>query len=1233
MQRPSIMSEAQPLSVQLARERFRQQAMAGLLSGMNTDPAAVSHDLGGELWLILTQNACDLIEEGHAAGLSPDELIEAVRGDLSRACHLVLERGRQGDGPILKITSANWFLMVKPDCPAWVVVAIRPQTMEFRESLTALPWRLIRSDDETANALPLPLWLLAQAQLRDRELRFEAKGLCNPDRPADERAEAARLRRMRDELPEAMQDLCAAFRLLQWERKRRARLSWTVTLAPLGEATTTNGRCSYLVEQGKADAWPQRSLRVALGLEPRARWVDVAPDPDSPSRWLLHGPAALPRELTIFELTEFEYRRQAMIAARLANPPMIRLEDAALAATQIDLPTATQTTPEFHPLPGEAPWEPRQDEALRLALAGHPVCAIKGPPGTGKSTVIVGLIRRAIHAGQRVLLVAPTHVALDEVLGRVHDLREKNLERTIVPARVAPADERRAQVKPELEEYIARHLGRNLARKSLKHIRTQLAALPPIERLEESIRRCGATMAQLRVFAACQDDHAQAQHHLNAARAARQTAKKITEERNAALQEARSTSETAQQRDAQLAEATRQFAQIEARFFGTRHAHTATAQHRGEQQGALDRVRSTLEAASARIEQAEATLAAARTLVERRRPQGKISHLVERFFSPHARAVKAVDNAETELAAARRDCDAVRQSLPPAEANLGAADWALDQARNAAAEVERELRERLVPAEAAIASALDGDHTNWFSSMPDSLRRAVATTSENVRSATQAHAHAEKNCAQAEEAERSANGAHNSAEKAAKTEHAKLLALENELRKLEISVADDLPHQIAEIENEQATTARELERTTRRRELLQRWLEFYEHEDGDEQITAWALNSVNLVAATTEGIAGSSEFKDQSFDLVICDEASKVTRGGILVPADRATQIVLVGDEKQLPPYVEADDEQLIQALATIQLSESRTEALPEMAQRLCDAWNVDEPEFRPVRVDEVCERARTLMVGGDLPAWPRSTTETSVVDERLRAWRNVADALTGSCFDHLLGLLPAKRVVRLSVQRRMVAEIATLVSEPVYGGDYQSPEASPVAPLLTEAFRHAWVFFNTCNYCAARPEFRENHQGTGFVNEGEARAVVLALKQHVASARRTGKPVSLMVITFYLAQARLIETRVRKDKELRRELIAILPIDRCQGQEADAVVVSFVRTLPRPRPNAGRWLQDVRRLNVAFTRARHSLVLIGNLQTLTTLRGDAEGEKLLAHLGRCVAERPDHQIEQLHGL
>lgn len=1233
MSRAPPTSETQPLAVELARERLRKQAVADLLARMNTDPEAISHALGGELWLILTRSAFDRIADGQTEGSSTDELIDEVCRDLGRACHLALERDRQGDGPVLKINSESWYLLVKPGRPAWLVVAIRPQTVEFRASFTGLAWRLIRPNDETTGAVPLPLWLLALAQPRGLDLRLDRCELRNADQPVNERAEVDRLRQMREELPAAVQDLDAAFRLLQWERQRRDRQSWAVSLVPLGDGAATNGRCSYVVEQGKDDAWPQRSLRFALGLEPRASWVVVAPDPDSPSRWLLHGPAGLPSEVTISELPDSQYGRQAMIAARLTKPWMIRSEDTALAATQMPLRTIAATAPDFQPLPGEASWEPRQEEALRLALAGHPVCAIKGPPGTGKSTVIVGLIRRAIHSGQRVLLVAPTHVALDEVLGRIHELRQRNLERIIVPARVAPADERRVQVKPELEEYIAGNLGLNLARKALKHIRAKLAALPPDELHLDIMRRCGTTVDQLRNLAACRIFDEQAQHQLSAARVSRENTTKETGQRRAELLVAHSDVMITRQYGVDLAEATQRFTEVENRFVETRRTVSENTEHHRERQSALDEVRRYVDAADRRHEEAADKLRSARALAAKRRPTGKLGRLVERVFALHARAVKAVGSAEAEFAEAGRNRDLARRDVPPAEETLRAAHDALKQAKLAATEIERALRDRLAPAEAAIAAALGDVHANWFSSLPSSLHRAVVATSESVRSAADVETHANTRLAQAEAAEQAAALALSVAERAAEAERAKRVALEIQLREQEIPIEADLRHQIAAIEDEGTAAARELESTTRRRQVLQRWLEFYEHEDGDEQVTAWALQGVNLVAATTQGIAGSREFSEHDFDLVICDESSRVTRGEILVPADRAVRIVLVGDEKQLPPYVEADDEQLVQALATIQLAQSRAEALPEMAQRLCDAWNVDEPEFRPVRVEEVCSRAQALLAEGVLPEWPPSVTAIASIDERLRAWRAVADALTGSCFDHVLGLLPGARVVRLSVQRRMVAEIANLVSDPVYDGDYQSPSASPVAPLLTDAFRHAWVFFNTRSYCAARPEFRENHQGTGFINEGEARAVVLALKQHVVAARRSGRTVSLMVITFYLAQARLIESLARRDEGLRRERIAILPIDRCQGQEADAVVVSFVRTLPKPRPNVGRWLQDVRRLNVAFTRARHSLVLIGNLQTLTALRGDADGERLLAHLGHCVADHPEHHIEQLQGL
>ena len=63
----------------------------------------------------------------------------------------------------------------------------------------------------------------------------------------------------------------------------------------------------------------------------------------------------------------------------------------------------------------------RQREAAALALNTPDIALIHGPPGTGKTTVICGIVEELVRRGQRVLLVAPTHVALDNVLERVGD--------------------------------------------------------------------------------------------------------------------------------------------------------------------------------------------------------------------------------------------------------------------------------------------------------------------------------------------------------------------------------------------------------------------------------------------------------------------------------------------------------------------------------------------------------------------------------------------------------------------------------------------------------------------------------------------------------------------------------------------------------------------------------------------------------------------------------------------
>lgn len=60
-----------------------------------------------------------------------------------------------------------------------------------------------------------------------------------------------------------------------------------------------------------------------------------------------------------------------------------------------------------------------QTECIRKALATPHFAVIQGPPGSGKTTVIAGIIRRALELDQRILVVSPTHVAVDNVIEKL----------------------------------------------------------------------------------------------------------------------------------------------------------------------------------------------------------------------------------------------------------------------------------------------------------------------------------------------------------------------------------------------------------------------------------------------------------------------------------------------------------------------------------------------------------------------------------------------------------------------------------------------------------------------------------------------------------------------------------------------------------------------------------------------------------------------------------------------
>jgi superfamily I DNA and/or RNA helicase len=97
--------------------------------------------------------------------------------------------------------------------------------------------------------------------------------------------------------------------------------------------------------------------------------------------------------------------------------------------------------PAFHPVDNPRPLNPTlnesQLEAVRFALTAEDLAIIHGPPGTGKTTTVVELIRQITRNGQRVLAVAPSNIAVDNLLEKLLAAGEKAI-RLGHPARVLP---------------------------------------------------------------------------------------------------------------------------------------------------------------------------------------------------------------------------------------------------------------------------------------------------------------------------------------------------------------------------------------------------------------------------------------------------------------------------------------------------------------------------------------------------------------------------------------------------------------------------------------------------------------------------------------------------------------------------------------------------------------------------------------------------------------------------
>jgi len=362
------------------------------------------------------------------------------------------------------------------------------------------------------------------------------------------------------------------------------------------------------------------------------------------------------------------------------------------------------------------------------------------------------------------------------------------------------------------------------------------------------------------------------------------------------------------------------------------------------------------------------------------------------------------------------------------------------------------------------------------------------------------------------------------------------------------------------------------------------WLEYLEREN--EALGNRLAKYVNLVCATTVGIASDDYFGDnkpfeqKQFDLLIIDEASKVTEPEFLVAATRAKRWVLLGDHKQLPPYYDQKLDHVFEAV-----------------NKICTKKGLPILDPTPLRISFF----ETLW--NQLKA--NNKRHTRSTDARCEV---------------------------LNIQRRMHPDLAMFISDMFYDHKYLSPddlEFMKEKSLGLSRFKFPVTFIEVCpskNKAGLETDLRDQanqralglSQSTGFANFTEATQVIHVLagllkeeavyKEQDELHRISDKVPVIGIISFYAGQVELIRKLIMQSRliDAKKESEAVLlcrgrirvsvnSVDSFQGKECPIIILSFTRS--NHYKNIG-FVDDANRLNVAMSRARKKLILLGDTKT-----------------------------------
>ncbi|KAF4487884.1 DNA replication ATP-dependent helicase Dna2 [Fusarium agapanthi] len=309
----------------------------------------------------------------------------------------------------------------------------------------------------------------------------------------------------------------------------------------------------------------------------------------------------------------------------------------------------------------------------------------------------------------------------------------------------------------------------------------------------------------------------------------------------------------------------------------------------------------------------------------------------------------------------------------------------------------------------------------------------------------------------------------------------------------------------------------------------------------DEIKNAW--HGTPIVATTCLGI-NHFVFHERSFDYCIVDEASQITLPICAGPIRMARTFVLVGDHNQLPPVVK--NEEAREGGLDVSLFKLLSDTHPESVVNL-------EHQYR--MCEDIMTLSNTLIYNGRLRCGTEQLRRRKLEVPRMEAlMQRHYDAST----------------INASTPRSFCAA--------------PGPNRCWLYDLLDSEARVRFINTDTI-----QPPVREEAQGKRIVNSAEVRIV----SQLVDSLLTVGVPDSeIGVMTHYRAQLFML-----KDKLKMFSGVEMHTTDRFQGRDKEVIVLSLVRS--NEACNIGDLLKDWRRINVAFTRAKTKLLVVGSKSTL----------------------------------